>query len=237
MLIAKEGPQTRCGARGSGRGVSRLRRSNELRPVLPVLTFFSKQLERDRGQEKGGIVRFHGRDGQATRLVALAPAVERLIRLFGVLPHGAVPSVPLLSLGQGRELLHRRHLVHLVWEERVNPTAAVADPPSSFDPPMGRHTFRDAVGVRGVLLRGWDVEFSIDLIDPDVRRRPPAADVVADRRFPGVLDVVTRITGNDLRFLLVGTEELEPLPVCDQGSRPERIAVEPHSIHRQLLLR
>ena len=41
--IAKEGPQNRCGARASGSGVSRLRRSNELRPVLPVLTSFSKR--------------------------------------------------------------------------------------------------------------------------------------------------------------------------------------------------
>ena len=57
---------------------------------------------------------------------------------------------------------------------------------------MGRHTFRDAVGVRGGLLRGWDVEFSVDLVDSDVQRRPPAADVVADRRFPGGLNVVTQ---------------------------------------------
>ena len=31
-----------------------------------------------------------GQDGQATRSVALAPAVERHVRLLGVLPHGAV---------------------------------------------------------------------------------------------------------------------------------------------------
>ena len=87
---------------------------------------------------------------------------------------------------------------------------------------MGRHTFRDAVGVRGGLLRGWDVEFSIDLVDPDIRRRPTAADVVADRRFPVFLDVVTRITGNDLGQLLVAAEPLDPQLVVDQGSCPER---------------
>ena len=101
---------------------------------------------------------------------------------------------------------------------------------------MGSHALRDAVGVRVVLLRGWDVEFSEDLVDPDVRRRPPAADVVPDQRFPGVLNVVTRITGNDLRFLLLGAEVLEPLSVGDQGTGPERVAVEPHSVHRQLRL-
>ena len=37
-----------------------------------------------------GVIRFPGQDGQATRSVALAPAVERLVRLLGVLPHGAV---------------------------------------------------------------------------------------------------------------------------------------------------
>ena len=102
---------------------------------------------------------------------------------------------------------------------------------------MGRHALRDAVGVRGGLLGGRDVEFSVDLVDPDVRRRPPAADVVADRRFPGVLNVVTRITGNDLRFLFLGAVPLEPLSVGDQGTGPERVAVEPHSVHRQLRLR
>ena len=135
--------------------------------------------------------------------MALAPAVERLVRLLGVLPHGAVPSVPLLVLGQRRELLHRRHLVHLVWEERVNPSAAVADPPSRLDPSMGRHALRDAVGVRSGLLGGRDVEFSVDLVDPDVRRRPPAADVVADRRFPGVLEVVIRIALNRFQSLII----------------------------------
>ena len=98
MQIAKEGPQNRCGARGSGSGVSRLRRSNELRLVLPVLTSFSKSWK-EREVREQGVIRFPGRDGQATRLVALAPAVERLVRLLGVLPHGAVPSVPLLPLG------------------------------------------------------------------------------------------------------------------------------------------
>jgi len=84
---------------------------------------------------------------------------------------------------------------------------------------MGRHALRDAVGVRGGLLGSRDVEFSVDLVDPDVRRRPPAADVVADRRFPRVLDVVTSVTGNDLRFLLVVAEELEPLSVGDRRLR------------------
>ena len=69
---------------------------------------------------------------------------------------------------------------------------------------MGRHTFRDAVGVRGGLLRGWDVEFSVDLVDPDIRRRPPAADVVADRRFPGVLDVVTAIASTTEQLIQRG---------------------------------
>ena len=62
---------------------------------------------------------------------------------------------------------------------------------------MGSHALRDAVGVRVVLLRGWDVEFSEDLVDPDVRRCPPAADVVPYQRFPGVLNVVTALTSND----------------------------------------
>ena len=101
---------------------------------------------------------------------------------------------------------------------------------------MGRHALRDAVGVRGGLLGGRDVEFSVDLVDPDVRRRPPAADVVADRRFPGVLNVVTRITGNDLRFLVLRAVPLEPLSVGDQGTSPERVAVEPHSVYWQLRL-
>ena len=60
---------------------------------------------------------------------------------------------------------------------------------------MGSHALRDAVGVRVVLLRGWDVEFFEDLVDPDVRRRPPAADVVPDQRFPRVLNVVTPFYG------------------------------------------
>ena len=64
---------------------------------------------------------------------------------------------------------------------------------------MGRHAFRDAVGVRGGLLGGRDVEFLVDLVDPDVRRRPPAAGVVADRRFPRVLDVVTSFTSRRKR--------------------------------------
>ena len=101
---------------------------------------------------------------------------------------------------------------------------------------MGRHALRDPVGVRGGLLGGRDVEFSVHLVDPDVRRGPPAADVVPDRRLPGGLDVVTSVTGNDLSFLFLGAEPLEPLSVGDQGTGPERVAVEPHSVYWQLRL-
>ena len=58
---------------------------------------------------------------------------------------------------------------------------------------MGRHALRNAFGVRVVLLRGWDVEFSEDLVDPDVLRRPTAEDVVRNQRFPRVLDFVSPI--------------------------------------------
>jgi len=110
----KKVPEILCGSRDSGIGVSRLRRSSELRPVLPVLTSFSKRWREVNRRAVG--IRFLDQDGQVTRSEAFSSSALGKVHSFGVFPHGAVPSVlPLcflllipLALFLGHALLARR---------------------------------------------------------------------------------------------------------------------------------